>query len=78
MMKQKADDTPPTSVAPLSTVDVFAGMKAGGPDRHADSVCETSSTEQTVVSDWVKSIGEDCSKAPRDYLNRSRLPQSGE
>jgi hypothetical protein len=77
-MKPKADDTPPTSVAPLSMVDVLTGMKTGGPVRQADSVCQTSSTEQTVVSDWVKSIGEDCSKAPRDYLNRSRLPQSGE
>jgi hypothetical protein len=77
-MKLRADDTPPTSVAPLSMVDALAGMKTGGTDRQVDSVCETSSTEQTDVSDWVKSIGEDCSKAPRDYLNRSRLPESGE
>jgi hypothetical protein len=77
-MKPKADDTPPTSVAPLSMVDALAGIKTGGLDRQVDSDCESSSTEQTVVSDWVKSIGEDCSKAPRDYLNRSRLPQSGE
>lgn len=77
-MKSKADDTPPTSVAPLSMVDVLAGIEPGGLGRHANSVCETSSTEQTIVSDWVKSIGEDCSKAPREYLNRSRLPESGE
>lgn len=77
-MKSKADDKPPTSVVPLSMVDAIAGKKSGGSDRRLDSVCETSSTEQTVVSDWVKSIGEDCSKAPRDYLSRSRLPQSGE
>jgi hypothetical protein len=77
-MKPKADDTPPTSIASLSMVDGLAGKKSGGTDSQLDSVCETSSTEQTVVSDWVKSIGEDCSKAPRDYLNRCRLPQSGE
>ncbi|MFN7878176.1 MAG: hypothetical protein ACK5PB_22855 [Pirellula sp.] len=77
-MKSKADDTPPTRVASLSMVDALVGMTRGDKSRHLGSLCETSSTEQTVVSDWVKSIGEDCSKAPRDYLNRCRLPQSGE
>lgn len=77
-MKPIADDTPPTSVAPLSRVDVLAGTNTGDKVSSERSDGGTSSTEQTVVSDWVKSIGEDCSKAPRDYLNRSRLPQSGE
>ena len=77
-MRSKADDTPPTSVASLSMVDALAGRKSGDMGRQLDSKCQASSTEQTVVSDWVKSIGEDCSKAPRDYLNRCRLPQSGE
>jgi hypothetical protein len=75
MKKLRADDTPKTNFAPLSALDTSAvGERAEFPQAH----CPVLSTEQTIASDWVKSIGEDCSKAPLEYLNRRRLPQSGE